>query len=98
MRPICKTIRPTPAAIEAVQRRMQATPYFTRDEVALWFAEFDQGLEPLNASRAADKLLADLRAAGAITLLSMNRGWRWRGAHNASSAHSPAAREDIANG
>ncbi|MDD2706333.1 MAG: hypothetical protein PHU07_13530 [Acidocella sp.] len=94
MRPPCKTIRPTPAAIEAVQRRMQATPYFTRDEVTLWFAEFDQGLEPLNARRAADKLLATLRASGTIVLLSMNRGWCWRG----TTEERTAARKDISDG
>jgi|GEM_PF-3669827 hypothetical protein len=94
MRPICKTIRPTPAAIKAVQQRMQTNPYFTRDEVTLWFAEYDQGLEPLNARRAADKLLADLRTAGTIALLSMNRGWSWRGA---PSDHNLAAHQENAN-
>jgi hypothetical protein len=73
---------------------MQTNPYFTRDEVTLWFAEYDQGLEPLNARRAADKLLADLRAAGTIVLLSMNRGWSWRGAPDAPSDHKAAACQD----
>jgi len=93
MRHPCKTIRPTPAAIEAVQRRMQATPYFTRGEVTLWFAEFDQGLEPLNARRATDKLLASLRAAGIIALLSMNRGWCWHG----TTQERTAARKEETN-
>jgi len=93
MRPICKTIRPTPAATAAVQRRMQTNPYFTRDEVTLWFAESDQGLEPLNARRAADKLLADLRAAGTIALLSMNRGWSWHG----TTEERTAARKEETN-
>ncbi len=78
MRAPCKAIRPSPEAIEAVKDRMRVHPYFTRSEVKLWFAEFDPMLAPLNAWRATDRLLADLRADGAITLLSMNRGWIWR--------------------
>jgi hypothetical protein len=73
-------LRPAAQAVACVQARMQSQGLFTRNEVKLWFEEFDAALGSINARKAADALLKQLAAARAIALMSMHRGYTWHDA------------------
>ncbi|HQU05415.1 MAG TPA: hypothetical protein PLT25_11960 [Acidocella sp.] len=77
MRPVVKLVKATVESIDLVQQRMRETPYFTRNEVKSWFVEFDTGLCPINAGRAADALMANLNHRRLISKMASSEGWRW---------------------
>ncbi len=77
MRVPVKIVRPTPEAIAAVKDRMRDQKYFFRNEVVLWFGEFDPGLVPLNARRAADALLDQIKASHEAIVRPFQLGWMW---------------------
>jgi hypothetical protein len=98
MRPPCKTIRPAPEAVTAVQEHMRKARFWTTADANLWFETEDTVLDPINATRAAQALLKHLHSGGLILKLVDTYGqhqgrWEWRGTAEERAATQAAHRE-----
>jgi hypothetical protein len=79
MRSPVKRFRPAAEAVQAVHARMRTAGPFSRNDVKRWFIELDDGLEPLNARRAAEEQMAALLQSGHIEMKPRSFGaYVWR--------------------